>query len=507
MSQRLRTISDAAGGCCGLPGAPCLTRRGFLGAGGAALPLVAAGDSAAGRPSPVRAPLRVQPVFIYAQRQRREQASWRWSAEIYDPAKVAEECARIERDLETLRRGADFPMELLPLAKVASREEAAKLSPGSYDATILYASARNTDVLEALAKPDKWNLVFLRHKSGPMYYMYIGLHGHMLRKGRDPITEKAIGLDDVVVDDCADLLWRLRALAGLRNTMGKRIVTIGDPGGWGAEGNLAPERARKVWKFDILSTSYQDLDRRLKAAFGDPAVTARAARAAAQYAGRKGVRMETSRTFLDRAFVLLEVFRDCMQEAGTDAMTINACMGTVMKVSETTACIPLSVLNDEGLVALCEGDFVCVPAGVLLHYISGKPVFMANGSFPYGGTVAASHCTAPARMDGANAEAVRVLTHYESDYGAAPKVEMRKGQTVTVLDADFEAKRYLGFRGEIRDAPFHATCRTQMEIGVHGDCARLAEQLRGWHWMICYGDYVREAGYAARKAGLEWATI
>jgi hypothetical protein len=103
----------------------------------------------------VRLPLRVQPVSIYTQRQRREQASWRWSAEIYGESQVAKECARKNRELEILKRGA--------------------------------ASARNTDVLEVLAKPDKRNLVFLRHESGPMNYMYIGLHGPGWGAGASPI--------------------------------------------------------------------------------------------------------------------------------------------------------------------------------------------------------------------------------------------------------------------------------------------------------------------------------
>ena len=510
---RDQSLGTLPPGCCGLSASRCascfkapLSRRSFLAGSGSAAAAPSAGGRlfGAARPAPGRLPLRVQPVFLFTSRQRRERTSWRWSAEIYGERQVAEECERIRRELETLKRGAEFPLEILPLVPVDSKEQAARISPDGYDAAILYASARNPDVLEALAKPEKWNLIFLRHKSGPIYYMYIGLHGHMLRKQRDSFLDKSISLDDVVVDEYPDLLWRLRALGGLKNTLGRRILTIGNPGGWGAGGRLAPERARERWAFDLVSTSYADLERRLKSALGNTALTRTAVQSASRYAARKGVRLEASRDALSKAFVLLEVFRDCLQDTGAGVLTINGCMGTVMGVSGTTACVPLSVLNDEGLLALCEGDFVSAPAGVLLHFISGRPVFMCNGSFPYGGVVLASHCTAPSRMDGTNGDPVRVLTHYESDFGAAPRVEMRKGQTVTVLDADFDAKRYLGFRGEIRDTPFHPICRTQLEIGVAGDGSRLAGELRGWHWMICYGDYVKEAGYAARKAGLDW---
>jgi L-fucose isomerase-like protein len=98
--------------------------------------------------------------------------------------------------------------------------------------------------------------------------------------------------------------------------------------------------------------------------------------AANRYLKQRGVSLETDRGFVQRAFVLNEVFKDILDAAGTDALTINHCMGTVMPMSKTTACLPLSLLNDDGYLAFCESDFVVIPSGILLHYISGKPVFL-----------------------------------------------------------------------------------------------------------------------------------
>jgi hypothetical protein len=117
-------------------------------------------------------------------------------------------------------------------------------------------------------------------------------------------------------------------------------------------------------------------------------------------------------------------------------------MTTIMPMSETTACLPLSLLNDDGYLAFCESDFVAIPSGILMRYISGNPVFLCNPSLPHDGIVTVSHCAAPRRMDGATLDPVRILTHYESDYGAAPKVEMRRGERITVLDPDFAGRRY-----------------------------------------------------------------
>lgn len=415
--------------------------------------------------------------------------------------------AHIRRDLSQMAAAADFPLEILPLVTVRQVDHAAAVAKGSHDVTIMYAARRNRPLLEALAAPDKWNLMFVRHRSGPLYYMYIGAHPHFLRKTRDQFAQPGMDCHDIVVDDHAELLWRLRALAGLKNTLGKRIVAVGGPEGWGVGGQGAPERAQTTWKMDIRTVSYPELGKRIENARQDQALVQRCRADAGKYLKQEGVTLETSRDFVDRAFLLTEVFRDLLDEAQADAITIQACMSTIMPISQTTACLPLSLLNDEGYLAFCESDFVVIPAGILLHYVSGKPVFFCNPSMPHKGVLTVSHCTAPRKMDGRRPEPARILTHYESDFGAAPKVEMKKGQAITVVNPDFAGRRWLGFGGEILDTPFFPICRTQLDLRIRGDWERLAEELRGFHWMVSYGDHLRELGYAVKKAGLDWLAV
>jgi hypothetical protein len=110
-------------------------------------------------------------------------------------------------------------------------------------------------------------------------------------------------------------------------------------------------------------------------------------------------------------------------------------------------------------------------------------------------------------MDGARAEPVRILTHFESDYGAAPKVEMAKGQKVTTLVPDFSVKKWAGFAGEVAGSPFLPICRSQIDVAIHGDTAKLAAEMRGFHWMTAYGDYLREVEYALKKKGVDWVKV
>lgn len=462
-----------------------------------------------GRPrqEPIRIPLRVQPVFNCHVYPRKQATSWRVTGAIQDEAEMREEEDRIRRDVGRVATGAGFPIEVLALVTVETVGQAAAVAKGDFDVLVIYAARRNVPVLEALAANDKWNLMFVRHRSGPLYYMYIGAHVHFLRKRRDEFGQPNMDVHDLVVDDHRELLWRLRALYALKNLRGKRVVAVGGAGGWGADGRTAPNRARKTWGLELVEVSYDELGKRIEAARRDEALVKRSQTAAEDYLRQQGVALDAPRHFVPKAMLLHEVFRDLLDEAQADTLTVNRCMSTIMPISETTACLPLSLLNDAGYLAFCESDFVAIPAGILLHHVSGKPVFLGNPSLPHRGIVTISHCTAPRRMDGNRLEPVRILTHYESDYGAAPKVEMKRGQTVTVVDADFAGRRWLGFEAEIVDNPFFPICRTQLDLKIHGPWERLLEQLRGFHWILAYGSHLQEVGYAVKKAGLKWLPV
>jgi len=520
-------------GCCGGFGGGAfrgvMDRRQFLAAAGT-VAFAGAGLGAAGEepartsPSarhrrPARRELVVQPVFQCDIYERKPATSWRVTGAIQNETELREEEGRIRRDLADLAAKAGFSLKILPLVTVRTVEQAAAITKTAYDVMLIFAARRNLPVLEALAAPspspdqapgsapDRWVLMFVRHRSGPLYYMYIGSHTHFLRKRRDEMGQPNMDVRDIVVDDLGEILWRLRSLYAVKDARGKRIVAIGGPGGWGAEGAEAPDRARSVWNLDIRDVPYPQLEERLRKAYRDEALVARCRDEAEAYLRDGGVTLETERPFFDKAFVLCEVFRDLLDEAEADAITVNNCMSTIMPISGTTACLPLTLLNDDGFLAFCESDFVAIPAGILLNGISGTPVFLCNPSLPHRGVVTVSHCTAPRRMDGRTLDAARILTHYESDFGAAPKVEMRKGQAITAIDPDFSMRRWLGFEAEILDTPFFPICRTQLDLGIRGDWERLADEIRGFHWIVAYGKHLREVGYAVRKAGLEWFGI
>ncbi len=509
--------------CCGSN----MNRRTFLGAGAAlaaatglagVLPRAAAAQNAWAenlwdpeRPYAVTAkPLRVQPVLLYRVAQPRTQASYKSWGGVQSHEAAAEETGRIEKELASIAEQADFPLQVLPVMKAASVDELAKLERSKADATILYPASGSGSLLQAgMDLPDP--VLFVRHRSGPLYYWYEALSVQYLRSDRPDFEARREGptpvlsVHDVVVDDLGELAWRLRTLHAVHNLLGARVVALG-----GAQGKYAPnapEKARERYGMEIVEVSYDDFAPRLATALEDPGTVRCAETWTDRYLAMPGTSFETERGFVVNAFVLYGLFKELMAEHRAAAFTINNCMSTIMPMSQTTACLSLSLMNDEGTLALCESDFVVVPPAVLLYYLCGSPVFMHNSTFPHGGLVTCAHCTGPRRMDGTRYEPARIVTHYESDYGAAPKVEMPLGTKLSFLNPEYAVGRWVGCRGEVVDNPFLEICRSQQDVRIEGDWKRLLNEVRDSHWLMVYGDCLRELGYAANRLGVTWDNI
>jgi len=454
---------------------------------------------------PLGKTLRIKPVLTYTIERRQEKSSWRGYGGVQTQAAAKEEAGIIKTELKNLAFQAEFPIEVLPVSLVDNDQKADAVAVEDFDVLLLYAAGGNQ--VYKLAATNKPTIMFVRHKSGHHYLWYEIAHWRFLRRNGDIIKETNMDVDDIVVDDYSEILWRLRALYGLKNAKGTKMLAIGGLRAYSEPGQeLGPKHAKEVWNYDFKIVSELEFAKLLAKARADENVMKQIQRQTDELLAQPNVTLKTDRRFVINSFLALNVCKQLMKESGATNFGFANCMGrSVIEMLDTPPCLVLSLANDEGYTAYCHTDLTHTLPGVLLRWIAGKPTFVCNSHFPHSGIFTVAHCAAPRKMNGRDYEPTTIMTHFESDYGAATKVRYTKGQVVTVIIPNLRCSKWQGFRGKVLDSPSNPACRSQIDIKIQGDFRRLLAEMQGFHVQICYGDYLREVGYALKKIrAVEW---
>jgi L-fucose isomerase-like protein len=159
-----------------------------------------------------------------------------------------------------------------------------------------------------------------------------------------------------------------------------------------------------------------------------------------------------------------------------------------------TACLALSLLNDEGITAACEGDKHALIAMLLAQDLTGQAGWMANPSSinMEEKRIIFAHCTVPFSFLNKE-EPITLKTHMESNISVAIEGSLHSKE-VTVFRFDEQYKKMLAFSGTIvgNNKKNPKLCRTQTEIQVQFDVSNWLENSVGNHQIIVYGNILPE---------------
>ena len=124
----------------------------------------------------------VQPILMYAVSRKREAASWKSWGGVQTEEAAEQERGRIAEELRELAGNAGFPLEILPAVKVRAPAEARRQQRGQ-DVTLVYAATGSGELLRGCVPDQGHAIIFVRHRSGPVYYWYEALSTRYLAKG------------------------------------------------------------------------------------------------------------------------------------------------------------------------------------------------------------------------------------------------------------------------------------------------------------------------------------
>ena len=199
----------------------------------------------------------------------------------------------------------------------------------------------------------------------------------------------------------------------------------------------------------------------------------------------KAVMEPSDSDMLEAAKAYLAIKKIC-QEEHLDALTIR-CFD-IVRACGTTSCLALALLNDEGIVAGCEGDMQTLLSMLLAKRLCGEVAFMANPSNLTDHSSMLAHCTIPLTM----CDETVVRSHFESGIGVAIQGLLPLTDYTLFKWGGPQLDRYFVTEAQAVETPYsNHFCRTQITLNVNLKPYLLQHSI-GNHHVIIRGRHAEE---------------
>ena len=237
---------------------------------------------------------------------------------------------------------------------------------------------------------------------------------------------------------------------------GVRIGLFGQPSDWLIASGVDRGYLLEHFGVETLDIDLQRLIDGIKAVTNNEA--AKVAQSIVKRA--QGVKEPSCADMLEAAKTYLAIRKIC-QEERLDALTIR-CFD-IVNTCGTTSCLALALLNDEGIVAGCEGDMQTLMSMLLAKRLCGAEAFMANPSNLRGTTTMLAHCTIPLNM----CDGLTLRSHFESGIGVAIQGLLPLTDYTIFKWGGPKLDRYFVTEAQAVETPYsNHFCRTQITLNV-----------------------------------------
>ena len=266
-----------------------------------------------------------------------------------------------------------------------------------------------------------------------------------------------------------------------RSLFGVRIGVIGTPSSWLVASNVDYLLAKRRWGVEYidipLERVYKVYDR-----ITDNEVGASCAAVASQaLACREGPPED-----MLKAMRLYRAIKRVCKEEKLSAVTLS-CFKMIERTG-TTGCLALAMLNDEGILAGCEGDLQSIFTLLAAKALTGKVGFMANPSMINTRTneLILAHCTIGLKQT----EKYIIRNHFETESGIGIQGLLPTGD-VTIVKCGGECldEYYLSTGTLTENTNFINMCRTQVRIKMNTPAEYFLKNPLGNHHILIQGNY------------------
>lgn len=266
-----------------------------------------------------------------------------------------------------------------------------------------------------------------------------------------------------------------------RALSGSRIGVIGAPSSWLVASNVDYLLSKRRWGIEYTDIS---LDRVYK--YYNQITDDEVGEACAAFAGKALACREASPEDLIKAMRLYRAIKRIVEEEKLSALTLS-CFKLIEQIG-TTGCLALSLLNDDGIIAGCEGDLQSIFTQLAVKVLTGKASFMANPSMINARTneIVLAHCT----VGIAQTEQYIIRNHFETEIGIGIQGILPTGH-VTIVKCGGECldEYYLSTGTLTENTNYINMCRTQVRIKMDTPAEYFLKNPLGNHHILIQGNY------------------
>ena len=266
-----------------------------------------------------------------------------------------------------------------------------------------------------------------------------------------------------------------------RSLFGMRIGVMGIPSNWLVASNVDYLLAKRRW-----GVEYTDIPLDRIYEYYEQITDDEVGEACAELAGKALACREASPEDMIKAMRLYRAIKRVVEEEHLSAITLS-CFRLIEQTG-TTGCLALSLLNDEGIIAGCEGDLQSIFTMLAVKALTGKNSFMANPSMINARTneIILAHCT----IGIAQTEQFIIRNHFETESGIGIQGILPTGD-VTIVKCGSESldEYYLSTGTLIENTNYINMCRTQVRIKMNTPADYFLRTPLGNHHIMLYGNY------------------
>lgn len=280
------------------------------------------------------------------------------------------------------------------------------------------------------------------------------------------------------------VLLHHKAFAAKRSLKGKRIGVIGYPSPWLIASHVDYLLTQQRWGVHYVDIQLEEVYENFQKVTDDEIGVQASVVASEAQACR-----EATPEDLLKAMRVYKSIRMLCDTYHLDAVTVS-CFDMIEKLG-TTGCLALSLLNDEGIPAGCEGDLQAIMTLLMMKELTGQQGFICNLSKTDNlkNEIVAGHCTIPTKMT----YAYIIRNHYETQSGIGIQGLLHEGDITLVKCGGECLDEYFVSNGTIiENTNFESMCRTQIRMKLDKSVDYFLQNPLGNHHILLVGHHERE---------------